>query len=56
MLGDRPQVGVAGRQFRPSFFIQLRCMKAFLPAPPNQEVERYLRGSSAMSASEIVFY
>ena len=47
-MTGRPSKRWAGR---PWFFIQLRCMKAFLPAPPNQSLERSLRGESAMPVS-----
>ena len=45
---DRAAVEMGGQA---RLFIQLRCMKAFLPAPPNQSLERNLRGESAMPVS-----
>jgi len=36
------------------FFIQLRCMKAFLPSPPNQAVERSLRFSGIKSPGSFI--
>src|SRR5262249_14541694 len=44
-MTGRPSKRSAGR---PWFFIQLRCMKAFLPGPPNHALERSFRGASAM--------